>query len=67
MVLSTDQGLITYRNAADAHVQDLVVSDEFLLCILSASDSTLTSTRNVPRFHFVVPTEKNLPLLSIEL
>ena len=41
MVLSTDQQMITSTKAADAHVQDFLMNDELLLCILSASQIAL--------------------------
>jgi len=50
MVLSTEQGLITSRNATDAHVQEFVVNDEFLLCILSASHSALLHCPRIEMF-----------------
>jgi len=61
MVLSTDQGLIISRKTADAHVQDFVVNDEFLLCTLSASQSALLHCPRLEKldFRFVVLRENS--------
>jgi len=61
MVLSTDQGLITSRKAEDAHVQDFLVNDEFLLYILSASHNALLRCPRLEKldFRFVVLIENS--------
>jgi hypothetical protein len=66
MVLSTDQGLITSRKTADAHVQDFVVNDEFLLCILSALHSALLHCPRLEKldFQFVVLLENSATVID---